>query len=829
MASFITPTEEASEDDNISIGMRRTVSRCQTSENNETRTSEEDKKIYLSISLTGNKLGVAYYELDTTILYVMADIIETSDYFYTKQLLTDVRPNVVITSAKLKDDFLQLLKNASLPEIEDCDYAFETLDILPSNVFAYEMSKRRILALNSLPGLSKDADDDQRSIFFNSLLSFENVCMVCASGGLLKYLDQTRTGIQLEEVGTAVPVLMIKSFSLENLMMIDDQTFSALQIFTKEAHPSVYKSGGSGSKEGLSLFGIMNRTKSQAGFRLLRSWFLRPLTNIKLLNERLMAVEYFANSRNIEALMSLQDGLKSIKNLMRILSKMRSAGASLPDWKNVYKTIFNAICIGDICKGLPQDIQIIKEISAGFSKELFHMANLIKTIVDFEESSNVNHFVVKEGVDDELDEKKRKFDGIPYLMTQVAREELNKLDRSINKCSVTYLPQLGYLLNIPLTEEMKVSDNYNVDEGLEFKFVADDLVYYKSAATSELDDKLGDIQCDIRDHELSIMHRLQDAILEHTYLLNDVVELSAHLDCILALASSAKEYTYTSPTLLDASENRIEIIGGRHPLQELCVPQFIVNDTFINTDKGRVKLLTGPNASGKSVYLKQVGLIVYLAHIGSFVPAESAVVSIIDGIFTRIRTMETISIPLSTFMIDLNQIANGVLNATKSSLVIIDEFGKGTTSSDGLALLYAVINYWLEKEQDCPNILVSTHFHQIKLMLKESDQLKYQTMDVLCTDDDLVFLHQLKDGFADYSYACHTAKLSGIPNDILQRASEITSCIRNDHPIKQKDGLDDSAVFERYESIVEEFLHLDLENDDVDDFLKRIAQPLSTS
>jgi len=148
---------------------------------------------------------------------------------------------------------------------------------------------------------------------------------------------------------------------------------------------------------------------------------------------------------------------------------MRSAGASLPDWKNVYKTIFNAICIGDICKGLPQDIQIIKEISAGFSKELFHMANLIKTIVDFEESSNVNHFVVKEGVDDELDEKKRKFDGIPYLMTQVAREELNKLDRSINKCSVTYLPQLGYLLNIPLTEEMKESDNYNVDEGLEFK------------------------------------------------------------------------------------------------------------------------------------------------------------------------------------------------------------------------------------------------------------------------------------------------------------------------------------------------------------------------
>ncbi|XP_065680146.1 mutS protein homolog 5 isoform X4 [Hydra vulgaris] len=729
------------------------------------------EQIFLSVIMIGSRLGAAYYNSATSIIYMIPDVIETQDLLF--------------------------LHNP------------------------FESCKRRILAINGLSGLSGSSDDDQRIIYFSSILSFDNTSMVSATGSLLKYLDQSRNGIELE-VGVQTPILFLKTVTISNLILIEDHVFSALQIFHKELHPSVYKSG-SCAKEGLSLFGIMNRTKSQQGSALLRDWFLQPSNDISLIQNRLKAVAFFFNSRNVEIVVALQDALKNTKNILRILSKMKTTSISLNDWQTLYKTLFNAVCIADICKQLPQDIGVVNKICETFTDKLLHIANLMKQIIDFEESLYVNHFVVKEGVDSQLDEKKRTFDGIPYLMTQVAHKELNRLTESITKCSVTYLPQLGYLLNIPLTDEMKLSRNYEIDENLEFKFATDESVYYKSSGTEELDLKVGDIQCEIRDHETTIMHRLQDVILEHTGTLINVVEVSAELDCILALTSAAKEFNFVCPEIANDEENVTDIKGGRHPLQEMCVNQFVVNDTKISQSEGKMIILTGPNASGKSVYMKQVGIIVYLVHIGSFVPADSALISIKDGIYTRIHSQESVSIPLSTFMIDLNQISVAVNRATQKSLVIIDEFGKGTASIDGVALLSSTLLYWLQDEINCPSILVSTHFHSIKQILPSSPIIKYQTMEVIENDGDLIFLYHLKDGYANYSYACYTARSAGIPEDLICRTLKVTEQCQKNEPIT-KVSLQSPDQIERMNKTAQALIDLDIENSDIIDFLNNIAE-----
>jgi len=412
-------------------------------------------------------------------------------------------------------------------------------------------------------------------------------------------------------------------------------------------------------------------------------------------------------------------------------------------------------------------------------------------------------------------------------MTKVAREELSKLSSSITECNVVYLPQLGYLLAIPCTPEMKEEKDFALD-GLEFVFLSNNRVHYKSASTRELDSLLGDTQCEITDHETAIMHRLQTVVLEHTKVLMDVMDCCAELDCLISLALCARENNYVCPQLTTSSVLSIE--QGRHPLQELCVNQFVPNDTVFHKDSGRLKILTGPNASGKSVYLKQVGLIVFLAHIGSFVPADSAIVGITDRIFTRIHTRETVSVGLSTFMIDLNQVATAVQGATDNSLVIIDEFGKGTATIDGLSLLSATLRYWLARGSGCPKTLVSTHFHGLirQNLLPQSALVKYQTMEVMQEEEELVFLYQLVDGHADSSFACHIASLAGIPDELIKRAHQVTELIRSNKPLQRKDMMENTEDQDkRFKSIVTKFLKLDLEHADLQAFLSELQQTSS--
>lgn len=782
---------------------------------------DEREEVVMSAIWCSGKLGTAYYETGSTQISMQMDILETQDFQFLKQLIRQVNPTVIVTSSNQDEKFLKILQGQENENSGEISAGNIELEILPSVDFSLDICKRRILALNGLPGIPQHYTDAERMLYLGSVVPFENVNMVKATGALIKYLEKKRVGVELEDADTKVPILSLKTYSLEDSMIIDENTYSALQIFQKESHPSVYKVG-SGTKEGLSLFGMMNLTKSIIGNRLLRVWFLRPTTNIQVLKERQKAIAFFHSPRNLEVVLSIQDCLKHVKCISRVLLKMASAQASTNDWQSLYKTVYNSIYIANICKTLP-DIEIAQKITQEFSEDLHRIASLVDKIVDFDDSVAQNRFVVKPGVDESLDEKKRTYNGLPDFMTKVAQEELSRLDASILECNILYLPQLGYLLAIPRTEEMKEEKDFEM-EGLQFVFFSDNTVHYKSASTRELDILLGDTLCEITDHETAIMHRLQNIILEHTDLLMKVMEYTAELDCLISLSVHAKEYNYVCPELTE--ENILNIKGGRHPLQEMYVTPFVANDTLVEKEALRMKILTGPNASGKSVYLKQVGLIVYLAHIGSYVPAESAIIGITDRIFTRIHTRETVSVGLSTFMIDLNQVACAVQFATDRSLIIIDEFGKGTATVDGLSLLTACLKHWLSEGIHCPKLLVSTHFHSIiqHKLLPLTPLMRFQTMETMQNGDELVFLYQLIDGYTNTSYACHIASLAGISSDLVKRGHEILDLIRNNKPVKRRNSTENKNELKRCSNIVQTFLNLDLEQHDLALFLKNTSR-----
>ncbi|XP_035698854.1 mutS protein homolog 5-like [Branchiostoma floridae] len=791
-------------------------------------TSESDQTLtYLSVVWHGGTLGLAYFSTETSYVYMMMDTAETEDFQLLRQVLTQVSPSCIITSSKQDEKMLQVLrhKESSVLLSSDVEEAGVQLEVLPSIDFSLEVCKRRILALN-LPSIPQHFTESERVIYLSSLVAFENINMVRATGALLKYLDKNRVGVELEDADVRTPVLALKTFSLENIMIIDDSSYSALQIFQKESHPSVYKSG-SGAKEGLSLFGIMNRTKSILGSRMMGLWFQRPLQCLQELQQRHDAVEFFASPSHMEVTSSLQDSLKHMKNVNRVLARMRSGQASVGDWQALYKTAYNGIYIGDVCRAQPQHIHIFNRISRQFSDDLHRIATLIHKIVDFEESTVHNRLVVKPHVDPELDEKKRTYNGLPDFMTRVAREELNKLDDSITECNVIYLPQLGYLLAIPCTSQIiKEEEKYHMP-GLEFVFLSNGMVHYKSASTRELDALLGDTQCEITDHETSIMHKLQNTILDHATVLLDVMECVAEMDCLIAFASVAKDNNYARPQL--SKESGIRIVGGRHPLQELCVSPFVPNNTTLGGKDHRLSVLTGPNASGKSVYLKQVGLIVFLAQVGSFVPAESATIGLVDRIFTRIHTRESVSVGLSTFMIDLNQVSLALRCTTDRSLVLFDEFGKGTATVDGISLMTASLGHLLSRGASCPLTIVSTHFHGLvkQNLLPSSHYLTYQMMETIQDGEQLVFLYQLVDGVADSSYACTIAAQVGLPSELISRGAEVSELIRTNQPVHRVDTASTETQYQRCSEVVEEFLTLDLEKRDLVDFLKKFVSPKS--
>ncbi|XP_051921783.1 mutS protein homolog 5 isoform X2 [Hippocampus zosterae] len=712
---------------------------------NSTEDEEDSSEILLSVLAQQGQVGLCFYDTKDSSIHYMVDTPDNHELHLLARVIQEICPQVIITSAKQERCMTRfLIQLGSNP-----DYKPEVV-IYPYLDFGLELGKTRLLSAH-LPFLSASISERDKMAYLSSCISFDSPLMLRALGALLKCLDRRRVGVELEDSSVAVPILHFNAYTLKGVVYIDRDAYSVLQIFKSELHPSVYKLH-SGEKEGFSLYGILNCCSCRFGSKLLRRWFLRPTVDLAVLRRRQEVIRFFTSPRNSDFLNTLRASLRNIRNIPTLLRRMSLSHTKVTDWQSLYKTVCNAICIRDTVCHLPQSIQLFRDISEGLGDDLQHIASLISRVVDFETSVVENRFTIKPNIDPAIDEKKRQMAGLSDFLTDVARRELAHLDASIPSCCVIYIPLIGFLLSVPRLPTMVEKEDFEL-EGLEFMFLSEDRLNYRSQRTKELDDLLGDLHCDIRDMETTVMTQLQNAILERSTALYKVLDLAAELDCLMALSKASQEYGYTSPKLI--TRKAIAIDQGRHPLLEVCSPVFVANSFESPESRGRIKIITGPNSSGKSIYLKQV---------------------------------------------------------------------------DGLSLLAATISHWLKKAPvDIPHILLATNFHSLLQLghLPTSTMLSLLTLETAIDGDELVFLHQLKEGICQSSYAANVARLAGLPANIVQRGMEVSELYRTGRAIKRVDSVSSDEQANRYRTVVERFMSLDLEDDnlDVQRFMKEGVLP----
>ncbi|XP_067220517.1 mutS protein homolog 5 [Chanodichthys erythropterus] len=781
---------------------------------NEDEENEGNSEIFLSVFIQQGKIGLSYYDSSDYTLHFMLDTMDNSDLHLLDRVIQELSPNVIITSAKQEQSLTQFLERLELNPV----YKPEMV-MFPNANFGLEISRQRLLSAQ-LPFLPPNITESEKIPYLSSCIPLDSVLMMRSIGGLLKCLERRRVGSELEDSNTGVPIFKFLMYTLKDVVYIDRDTYSALQIFKSELHPSVFKLQ-SGEKEGLSLYGLLNRCRSKFGSLLLRQWFHRPTRDLNILNRRQEVIRFFTSPRNFADLTTLQSCLRNIKNISTLLQKMFLSTPKVTVWQSLYKTVYNAVCIRDTVRSMPQSIQLFSEISANFTDDLFYIATYISKVVDFEGSAAENRFTVRPNVDPVIDEKKRRMMGLPDFLTGVAHTELENLDPRFSTCSVIYMPLIGFLLSLPRLPSMLDKESFEI-EGLDFIFLSKDRLHYRSTRTKELDSMLGDLHCDILDMEMALMRKLQASVLQRSESLHKVMSLCAELDCLIALAQASRDHGYCCPTL--TPNQRLVLIESRHPLLELCTAVFVSNTYISSETEGKVKVITGPNSSGKSIYLKQVGLIVFMALIGSDVPAKEAEIGLVDGIFTRMQSRESVSVGLSTFMIDVNQMAHSLNHSTGNSLVLVDEFGKGTNTVDGLSLLTACLNHCLRRGPKCPHLLMSTCFHSVIQLglISDSPLLSLLTLETAIEGEELVFLYQVKNGICQSSCAANIATLAGVPNDLVMRAVEVSELYRTGRTIRKMDRPSADVQNSRCAEVVEKFLNIDLDDPkiDLDSYLK---------
>ncbi|KAH9941054.1 muts domain V-domain-containing protein [Amylocystis lapponica] len=860
-----------------------------------------DEKICLAASCQFGRIGCAYYDPVKSIIYIFEDAQENQHFDMTKTLVEQASPDVIVTSSKADDDFMDVLRD----RMDVCGGIFQ---IRPHKDFSPLKGRDRILSLRILSELPfhgtddrinseidsgsepqsvydllrrrKDASGDpimqkwNASIRLANHASIEDAPLCLGSvGALLDHLARVRAVGDLEDEGVGgLEIRGIETLIPAQCMQINADALFSLQVFEDENHASIHSDK---TKEGLSLFGILNNTKTTLGRALLREWFFRPSLSLAVINARHDAVACFLRPENQVTAGAMQSHLNGIKNVPRTLGVLRAGKAKLSDWQGIVKFTFHSImlrdCLGELSHA--KDVGIVKKLLTVLDVGSFRgIGNMVHETIAWEESATAGRVCVKPHIDEELDNMKHVYNGIDTILSTVAQQISSIVPPDYaSSLNVVYFPQLGFLTCVPMLEEWKNDEEITVLEGWSFQFSSESHVYFKSPEMRDMDVHIGDLHPAIVDREIEIVQSLKEKILEYGDAMGHACDVCAELDCLLSLAEASRTYDYRRPQMTE--KNVLDIKQGRHPLQELVVDSLVPNDAFVvggagvgtfntpedssNSDEGEhehnsIVICTGANASGKSVYLKQIALIQYMAQIGCFVPADSATLGVVDKIFTRVQTRESVSKVQSAFMIDLNQVSFALRNATERSLILLDEFGKGTLSSDGAGLFCGVINHLARRGAACPKVIAATHFHdvfstgllppgQLRLTMlhmqvlltnshgevlgasADADQTdasthedEGETIPLVGPAEQITYLYRIAKGLSLDSHAAICAEVFGIPRAVAQRARYVSKLLVTHELGKLLDEEmddDERRALEEAEEVCRRFLAWDLARD----------------
>ncbi len=559
-----------------------------------------------------------------------------------------------------------------------------------------------------------------------------------AAGGLLQYIASTRA--------SALPLLRhLRTYSLAEYMPLDERTRLNLEL-TEGARGAATH----------SLLAVLDHTNTSMGKRQLRRWISQPLLDREALERRLDSVEALHRNHSLRGALAAE--LAGVADLERLTSRAVQGSISPRELRALGETLSHLPRLRELASG-------IGSYPSSALQPFPDLEDLLLTgLVDDPPGPKGSGPVIRQGYSSELDKLR---DASGEARRWIASLEKDERQRTgIKGLKVGYNKVFGYYLEISNLAKESVPDTYIRKQTLvgAERYITPELKEYESLILNS--------QSQAEELEATLVRRIASQVAATAPLLTACAQALAEIDCFLSLAEAAVRNRYTRPELLDTPE--IEILGGRHPVVEHHSPDgFVANDTCLDTHSRQILLITGPNMAGKSTFLRQVALITLMAQIGSFVPAESARIGLVDRIFTRVGAQDDIASGQSTFMVEMTESAYILGHCTERSLVVLDEIGRGTSTYDGLAIAQAVVEYLHNNPRAAAKTLFATHYHELNALADVLPRIRNYRMDVLEDGDEVVFLRKVVAGGADRSYGIHVARLAGMPRAVVRRAQEL--------------------------------------------------------
>ncbi|MFQ5570875.1 MAG: DNA mismatch repair protein MutS [Rhodothermales bacterium] len=574
-----------------------------------------------------------------------------------------------------------------------------------------------------------------------------------AAGAALYYLSETQKG-KLPHIHR------ITRYASDDYMALDPQTKRNLELVA---------SMRDGGQEG-TLVHILDETLSPMGGRLLRKWLVRPLRNVENINKRLDAVEALFAARRLRE--NLRNELREIGDLERLAAKVCTGRASPRDLIHLKLSLKQIPLLKALLQDEPCDT--LRRLADNMTLCTPVVERIEEALVDEPPASIQDGGLFREGYHAELDTLRTLARSGKDWVARMQQKEVERT--GIASLKVGFNKVFGYYLEITNAHKDKVPDDYIRKQTLvnSERYITPELKEYEEKILSA-EEKIGSL-------EAELFNELRMVVAEETTALQLNASLLAMLDCFCSLAEVADKSGYRRPEVHEGVELRIE--EGRHPVVERTLPPgepFIPNTVHLDPTEEQILIITGPNMAGKSVVLRQVGLIVLLAQVGSFVPAQTARVGVVDRIFTRVGASDNLAAGESTFLVEMNETANILNNATPRSLILLDEVGRGTSTFDGLSIAWALVEFLHQNHRVAARTLFATHYHELNELASRYERVRNFRIQVQEHGGKVIFLRKMVPGGADHSYGIEVARMAGLPEPVIERARAVLHQLESQH------------------------------------------------
>lgn len=673
------------------------------------------------IHIANNIAGAAFLDVSTGEFYMAQGSIA-----YVDKLLQTFKPSEVI---------LQKNKQTAFTDIYGERFYINTFD---DWVFTYDFAREILLkqfGTTSLKGFGVDEMD----------------AGIIAAAASLHYLAET----QHDKLGHIIRIARIEE---DHYVWLDKFTIRNLELVN------------SINEQGATLLNVIDKTVTPMGSRLLRRWVLMPLKDIKPIEERLDMVQWFIE--HTETAEELRQHIKSIGDLERLISKTAIGRINPREILQIRKALLAIEPVKETCQHTK--LEAFLKIAEQLNPCILIRDRIGKEIQPDPPAIAAKGNVIADGVSDELDElRKLAYSGKDYLL-QMQQREIQIT--GISSLKIGFNNVFGYYLEVTNAHKDKVPSTWTRKQTLV------NCERYITEELKEYEEKILGAEEKILNLETELFNNLITGLNDYIKPIQLNAGLISRLDCLLSLERCASANNYSKPEINNSQI--IDIKNGRHPVIEKQLPageEYIPNDVYLDNEEQQILIITGPNMSGKSALLRQTALIVLLAQIGSFVPAKSAKIGIVDKIFTRVGASDNITSGESTFMVEMNETASILNNISDRSLILLDEIGRGTSTYDGISIAWAIAEYLHNNEQLKPKVLFATHYHELNEMATTMNGIKNFHVAVKEIGNKVIFLRKLMPGGTEHSFGIHVAKMAGMPPSVVDRANQMLVKLEETH------------------------------------------------